>query len=240
MHYESRAGHLGGNLSALELMLAVHHRAMRKDDVFILSKGHSAGALYVTLWTLGHLSEDDLRQFHKDGSKLSGHPAPRWIPQVPFATGSLGHGLSLAGGVALGKLLQNQPGRVFCLLSDGEMQEGSTWEAIIFIAHRDNLPLTIIVDVNGLQGFGSTVEITGLKLTPEKFREFGLAAAEIDGHDLGAICAACGDRSSGPRVVIARTHKGHGVSFMEDRMEWHYLTMTEEQYRQAVEEAERR
>jgi transketolase len=240
MHYESRASHLGGNLSALDLLMAVHHRVMQTDDVFILSKGHSAGALYVTLWTLGHLTEDDLCKFHKDDTKLSGHPAPRWIPQIPFATGSLGHGLSLAGGIALGKSLQNQPGRVFCLLSDGEMEEGSTWEAIVFIAHRQNLPLTILIDANGLQGFGSVDEVAGLQLTPEKFRQFGLSAEEIDGHDLDAICRACADRSGGPRVVIARTCKGRGVSFMENRMEWHYLRMTEEQYRQAIEEVDGR
>jgi transketolase len=239
MHYESRASHLGGNLSALDLLVALHHRVMQHDDVFILSKGHSAGALYVTLWTLGHLTDDDLCQFHKDHTKLSGHPAPNWIPQIPFATGSLGHGLSLAGGIALGKTLQDQSGRVFCLLSDGEMEEGSTWEAIVFIAHR-RLPLTLVIDANGLQGFGAVDEVAGLKLTPGKFREFGLPAAEIDGHDLAAICAACGDRSPGPRVVIARTCKGHGISFMENRMEWHYLRMTEEQYQQALEEAERR
>jgi transketolase len=239
MHYESRVGHIGGNLSALELMLAIHHGVLEKDDVFVLSKGHAAGALYVTLWTLGYVSEEELCQFHKDHTKLSGHPAPHWIPQIPFATGSLGHGLPLAGGMAMGKSLQNQPGRVFCLVSDGEMQEGSTWEAIIFVAHRKELPLTILIDVNGLQGFGSTREVAGLELTAGKFREFGLPAEEIDGHDLDAIRAACRDRSPGPRVVLARTCKGHGVSFMENRMEWHYLPMTEEQYRQALQEADR-
>ena len=188
---------------------------------------------------MGHLTDEDLCQFHKDHTKLSGHPAPGWLPQIPFATGSLGHGLPLAGGIALGKSLQKQPGRVFCLLSDGEMQEGSTWEGIIFVAHRKELPLTIVIDANGLQGFGATREVTGLELTTAKFREFGLPAAEIDGHDLDAICAACGGRSSGVRVVIARTSKGHGVSFMENRMEWHYLPLTAEQYRQAIEEADR-
>jgi len=239
MHYDSRVGHIGGNLSALDVLMAIHHRLLKKDDVFILSKGHAAGALYVTLWSLGHLTDEDLCQFHKDRTKLSGHPAPGWLPQIPFATGSLGHGLPLAGGIALGKSLQKQPGRVFCLLSDGEMQEGSTWEGIIFVAHRPELPLTIVIDANGLQGFGSTREVTGLELTAGKFREFGLPADEIDGHDLGAICAACGDRSPGVRVVIARTCKGHGVSFMENRMEWHYLSMTAEQYQQAIEEADR-
>ena len=240
MHFESRAGHIGGNLSAIDLLIVLHHCVLEKDDVFILSKGHAAGALYVTLWSIGRLSDDDLRQFHKDRTKLAGHPAPNWIPQIPFATGSLGHGLPLAVGIALGKALQNQPGRVFCLTSDGEMQEGSTWEAIVFAAHHRIAPLAILIDANGLQGFGATREVTGLQLTPAKFCEFGLPAMEIDGHDPDAIAKACEVRAGGARVVIARTCKGSGVSFMENRMEWHYLPMTESQYRQALAEVERR
>jgi transketolase len=239
MHFESGVGHIGGNLSALDMLLVLHHQVLEPDDVFILSKGHAAGALYVVLWSVGRLTDDDLRQFHKDRTKLSGHPAPGWIREIPFATGSLGHGLPLAGGIALGKALQSQPGRVFCLLSDGEMQEGSTWESLIFVRRQRIAPLTILVDVNGLQGFGTTREVSGLELGAAKFREFGLPAEEIDGHDHEAIRAACRCRESGPWVVVARTRKGHGVSFMEDRMEWHYLPMSPQQYRQAVEEVER-
>jgi len=238
MHFESRACHIGGNLSALDILLALYHRILQEDDVFLLSKGHAAGALYVALWSMGLLSEEDLCHFHGENTHLSGHPAPGWRPEIPFATGSLGHGLSLAVGMALGKRLQDQPGRVFCLLSDGEMQEGSTWEAIIFASHHPLAPLTIVIDANGLQGFGATRDVAGLELTVEKFRTFGLPAVEIDGHDFDAILAACADPSSGPRVVIARTRKGCGVSFMENRMEWHYLCMNEAQYRQAIEEIE--
>ena len=194
----------------------------------------------MTLWTLGHLSDEDLAGFHRDHTKLSGHPAPRWLPQIPFATGSLGHGLPLANGIALGKSLQGQPGRVFCLLSDGEMQEGSNWEAIIFLAHRKHLSLTVLIDRNGLQGFGATRDVAGLDLSAAKFHEFGLPAVEIDGHDLDAVVAACADRSPGARVVVAKTCKGHGVSFMENRMEWHYLPMNDGQYRQAFEELDQR
>ncbi len=135
--------------------------------------------------------------------------------------------------------MQGQPGRVFCLLSDGELQEGSTWEGIIFASHHRMAPLTILIDANGLQGFGRTREVAGLELTVEKFRGFGLEAMEIDGHDLEAVLSACQSPSTGARVIIARTCKGHGVSFMEDRMEWHYLPLTEALYRQALEEAER-
>ncbi len=236
MHFESHVGHIGGNLSALDMLMVLHHCVLEEDDVFILSKGHAAGALYVTLWSLGRLTDEDLRQFHAEGTKLSGHPSPRWIPEIPFATGSLGHGLSLAVGVALGKTLQQRPGRVFCLVSDGEMQEGSTWEALVFMAHQHLASLTVLVDVNNLQGFGTTSEVSGLQLTVNKFREFGLPAQELDGHDVEAIQAITAAESRGPRILLARTHKGHGVSFMEDRMEWHYLPMTAEQYRQALEE----
>jgi transketolase len=239
MHFESHVGHIGGNLSALDILMALYHGILEQDDVFVLSKGHAAGALYTTLWSQGRLTDDDLRQFHGENTRLAGHPAANCLPDIPFATGSLGHGLSLAVGIALGKAMQDQPGRVFCLLSDGEMQEGSTWEGIIFAAHRRLAPLTVLIDCNGLQGFGATREVSGLDLTPAKFREFGLPAEEIDGHDLEAINAACQGRSPGARVVIARTHKGRGVSFMEDRMEWHYLPMSESQYRQALEEVDR-
>ena len=143
MHYESGVGHIGGNLSCLDLLLILHHRVLLPADQFVLSKGHSAGAYYVTLWTLGKLTEQDLSTFHKDGTRLSGHPPTSGIDDILFATGSLGHGLSLAAGLALAKRLKGEPGRVFCLTSDGEWNEGSCWEALIFAKHHglDNLTI---------------------------------------------------------------------------------------------------
>ena len=220
--------------------MVLHHRILRPDDVFVLSKGHSAGALYATLWSVGCLTDDDLCSFHADRTKLSAHPPPNWLKEIPFATGSLGHGLPIAAGIALGKALQRQPGRVFCLISDGELQEGSIWEALIFVKQRRLAPLTILIDANGLQGFGTTAEISGLELSVSKFHEFGLDAVEIDGHNLAAIACACAARSERPRIVIARTQKGRGVSFMEDRMEWHYLPMSAEQYQQALQDVDKR
>ena len=237
MHFESRVGHIGGNLSCLDILIALHHEAMEPDDLFVLSKGHAAGALYVTLWSKGILQEEDLRQFHKDATKLSGHPAPHWMPQIRFATGSLGHGLSLAAGLALGKVLKGEPGRIFCLLSDGECEEGSTWEAAMFAAHHRLHPLTILVDANGLQGFGTTTEVAGLEPLDAKFAAFGLPVVEIDGHDPDAILAACRLQHSGASVIIARTNKGNRVSYMENKMEWHYLPMSEAQYHQALQES---
>jgi len=242
MHYDAGVGHIGGNLSALDLMLGLYHDVMTPQDVFVLSKGHAAGALYVTLWSVGRLGEDDLQQFHKDGTRLGGHPPAKGIPDIPFATGSLGHGLSLASGIALARKLGDQPGRVFCLLSDGEWNEGSNWEALIFAAHHQLDNLTLIIDANGLQGFGSTHDVADLDPLPEKFRAFGLVCDVIDGHDAPLIAVML-DRIADsdhprPRVVIAETRKGCGVSFMQDKMEWHYLPMNQGQYQQALQEIE--
>lgn len=155
MHYESGVGHIGGNLSCLDLLLTLHHRVLGREDQFILSKGHAAGAYYVTLWTLGKLTDQELSSFHKDGTRLSGHPPPLSVDSILFATGSLGHGLSIAAGLALAKRLQRESGRVFCLTSDGEWNEGSCWEALIFSRHHRLDNLTLMVDLNGLQGFGT-------------------------------------------------------------------------------------
>ena len=236
MHFESGIGHLGGNLSCLEMLMVLYHRILGPDDLFILSKGHSAGALYITLWSKNILSDTDLSSFHKDATILSAHPPPNKIKDILFSTGSLGHGLPLSAGLALGKKLKKKPGKVFCLMSDGEWEEGSNWEALLFSVHHRLESLTIILDWNGLQGFGSTQEVLGLSSITERFRTFGLAVEEIDGHDLESLEKSLSRTILGPRAIIAHTTKGHGVSFMENRMEWHYLSMTEEQYRQALKE----
>ena len=233
MHFQSGVGHIGGNLSALHLLICLYHHILMPDDMFVLSKGHAAGAWYTSLWSIGSLTDDDLRTFHKDGTRLSGHPPLTGIPEIPFATGSLGHGLGLAAGVALGKKLRGMPGRVFCLMSDGEWNEGSCWEALIFSVQQRLENLVIVVDANGLQGFGTTTEVADLSPLGGKFQEFGLAKEEIDGHNCSDICAALGKDRPGPRAIVAKTIKGCGVSFMENKMEWHYLPMTEAQYRQA-------
>jgi transketolase len=238
MHYESGVGHIGGNLSCLDILLTLHHRVLGPADQFILSKGHAAGAYYVTLWTLGKLTELDLSCFHRDGTRLSGHPPASGIDEILFATGSLGHGFSLAAGLALAKRLRGEPGRVFCLTSDGEWNEGSSWEALIFVRHQRLENMTLLVDLNGLQGFGSTRDVADLEPLAAKFRAFGLPTLEVDGHDHDGLERTLRSHDGGLQVVVARTRKGHGVSFMEDRLEWHYLPMTEVQYRQAVREIE--
>lgn len=236
MHYESKVGHIGGNLSALDSMLFLHTSVMDDDDTFVLSKGHAAGALYIALWSIGLISEDQLASFHKDNTLLPGHPAAKWHKRIAFATGSLGHGLGLAAGVALGKRLRGDKGRAFCLLSDGECQEGSTWEALIFARHQALSNLVVLVDANGLQGFGTTTEVASLDPLAEKIRGFGLRVLEIDGHAPDALDAALRREGEGPLVIVMRTVKGHGVSFMENRMEWHYLPMSEDLYARALQD----
>jgi transketolase len=233
MHYHSKVGHIGGNLSALDILMSLYHYRLGPNDGFVLSKGHAAGALYVTLWSMGLLTDEDLRHFHGEGTRLSGHPPLSGIPEVIFATGSLGHGLSLAAGLALGKKLRGEAGRIFCLTSDGEWNEGSCWEALIFLIHQKLDNLTFLVDMNGMQGFGSTRQVADLGSLADKFRAFGVRTMEVDGHDANSICAAleCND---GPLAIVAKTTKGCGVSFMENQMAWHYLPMNEEQYQQAV------
>jgi transketolase len=241
MHFESGVGHIGGNLSVLELLMTLHHRVMRADDQLVLSKGHAAGALYVTLWTLGRLKDEELAQFHQDGTKLGGHPVPHGVPDIPFAIGSLGHGLGLASGLALGKRLLGKSGRVYCVMSDGEWNEGSNWEALTFIAHHQQRELILLVDLNGLQGFGTTAEVANLAPLAEKLESFGFEVRNVDGHDTSDIERALLDAPTArPLAVLAKTIKGHGVSFMESQLAWHYLPMTPEQYELAVQEATRR
>jgi transketolase len=235
MHYESKVGHIGGNLSALDTLISLYHYCLGPNDQFVLAKGHSAGALYVTLWTMGLLSDADLRQFHGEATRLSGHPPLQGIPEIVFATGSLGHGLSLAAGLALGKKIRGEEGRVFCLTSDGEWNEGSCWEALIFLVHQKLDNLTFIVDLNGMQGFGSTRQVANLDSLADKFRAFGVTTLEVDGHHVDSICSAL-SRTDGPLAIVASTIKGCGVSFMENQMAWHYLPMSDEQYQQAVRE----
>lgn len=236
MHFESGVGHIGGNLSCLDALMALYHRVLQKEDLFVLSKGHAAGALYAALWSLGRLTDEDLKLFHKEHTKLSGHPAPGWMEEITFATGSLGHGLPLSCGLALAKKLKGEAGRVFCLTSDGEWEEGSNWEALIFAVHHRLEVLTVMVDWNGLQGFGTTKEVAGLDPLKEKFLSFGMPVEEIDGHDLKALETAWSRKAKGPRAVIAHTEKGRGVSFMKNKMEWHYLPLNEAQYKQALAE----
>ena len=236
MHYEAGVGHIGGNLSALDAILHLHAAVMTPRDVFVLSKGHSAGALYVALWATGDIDDDALGSFHKDGTTLAGHPVANWHKNIRFATGSLGHGLGLACGVALGKRLRGEDGMVYCLLSDGECQEGSIWESLIFARHQNLTNLVILVDENGLQGFGTTGDVASMQALAPRFEAFGFQVVSIDGHAMPELDAALAAAGETPLLILMKTVKGHGVSFMENRLEWHYLAMNEAQYLAALQE----
>ena len=238
MHFESGVGHLGGNLSCLDSLLILYHEYLGQDDRFVLSKGHSAGSLYIVLWSLGVLDDKSIKSFHHDGTILAGHPPPKTIPGIDFATGSLGHGLSLASGVAKSNMLKKNSNKVYCLLSDGEWQEGSTWEALIFLSHHKLNNMVVLVDHNGLQGFGSTHDVASMNPLHKKIEGFNVDLSVIDGHDLMQIRSALSKKTEKCHIIIMNTIKGHGVSFMENQMQSHYLPLNKKQYLLAVKEIE--
>jgi transketolase len=236
MHYEARAGHIGSGLSAIDLLTYLHGVWLRPQDRFILSKGHGASSLYATLHHFGRLSDEELATYYRDGTLFPAHPAPRAHAAIPAATGSLGHGLPIACGMAYTeKVLAARDARVACLLSDGDCNEGSTWEAALFAGHHALDNLVAIVDANGIQGFGRTEDVLRLEPFAKKWEAFGFDVVELDGHDFTQIDAALAAPPGGrPRCLIARTVKGKGVRFMEDTVDWHYWPMTEAQYAEAL------
>ena len=180
LHFESGVGHIGRNLSVLDALLLVFNEFLNADDFFVLSKGHSASALYIALSSVGKLHDSDLTSFYKDNTLLAGHPPARGIADIAFATGSLGHGLSLAAGTALAFRLKQQDRQVFCITSDGEWQEGSTWEALIFACHQQLGNLTVLIDHNRLQGFGSTDEVASMAPLWDKLKGFDADVQVVD------------------------------------------------------------
>ncbi|MEH6627066.1 MAG: 1-deoxy-D-xylulose-5-phosphate synthase N-terminal domain-containing protein [Motiliproteus sp.] len=233
MHYESNSGHLGGNLSCIDAIMILHHLVMKPGDQFLLSKGHSAGALYITLWSLGKLFDSDLESFSKDNTLLPGHPSGEGIPDLLFSTGSLGHGPSLASGLALAAKYKNSDHQVYCLCSDGEWQEGSCWEALTFAIHQKLNNLTIIIDQNGLQGFGKTKDVISCGDLTTRISAFGANVQRVSGHDPLEIKKSLEETSLDmPNVLILDTVKGNGTHF-EGEMQSHYLPLSEEQFQAA-------
>jgi len=233
MHYESSCGHLGSNFSCIDFLMLLHHLIMNTEDRFILSKGHSAGALYVTLWSLGKLKDSDLKTFNQDNTFFPGHPAGNKIPDLLFSTGSLGHGPSLAAGLALSAKHKKSDSQIYCLCSDGEWQEGSCWEALSFSVHHQLNNLTIIIDQNGLQCFGKTADIISCDDLTSRISSFDARVQRIDGHNCVEIIKSFRSRSSKkPNILILNTIKGKDLYF-EGKIESHHLILSEEQYRAA-------
>ena len=245
---EAGSGHPGGSLSCTDILVALYFGGVldhdpadpaRADrDRFILGKGHAAPALYATLAHAGYFGRDELMTLRKLGSRLQGHPDSNQVPGVEVSTGSLGQGLSIAAGAAAGFKLEGVPASVFCLLGDGECQEGQVWEAAMFAAHRQLDNLVAVVDRNGLQIDGRTCDVCDPGDLGAKFAAFGWDAHEVDGHDIGALTSALGaakaDRGGKPHAIVARTVKGKGVSFMENQAGWHGKAPNAEQTQTAL------
>jgi transketolase len=235
MHFKAGVGHLGGNLSCIDALMLLFLEYRTDGSRIVLSKGHSAGALYVALCEIGVLSKEELlATFHKDNTRLPGHPPANIFCEVPFATGSLGHGVSLAAGFALSDKLRNRDCPAYCLTSDGDWQEGSTWEALIFACHHELTNLTILVDHNGWQGFGSTQDVASMNPLWNRLEGFPVNMKIVDGHSLDAIREALDSPQDRTRLIFLKTIKGHGIPGMENTLESHYLPLTAAQYYDAM------
>jgi len=241
LHYKANSGHIGCSLSCIDIMISIL-KFKEPSDTFILSKGHAATALYAILNETGDIPGEALETFYKNATTLPAHPAPLKYGAIPFATGSLGHGLPLAAGIAKAKKLKPSQGISYVLMSDGETNEGTTWEAAHFaIAHKlDNL--VVFIDKNGLQGYGNTADILGDTASAKVWEAIGFDVAEADGHDVSAMLAIkqklTENKNGRPKLIIANTIKGKGIPYMENKMEWHYLPMSETQYHEAVKKIE--
>jgi transketolase len=240
MYFTANAGHIGCSLSCIDLMIGslISHR--KENEVFLLSKGHAAAALYACLHVIGEITDSVLETYYQNGTTLPAHPAPNKIKGIPFATGSLGHGLPIASGIAQGnKILQNDE-YTYVLMSDGETNEGTTWEAAHYAVAKELDNLIVMIDKNGLQGFGNTDAVLGVSADRTKWEAMGFEVVECDGHDVEEIYTQIDlfkARQNGiPKLLIANTIKGKGVSYMENKLEWHYLPMKAEQYELAKEE----
>jgi transketolase len=241
-------GHIGGDLSAADILATLYLAVLRVDpdrpddperDRYIQSKGHASGVLYTTLAFAGFIPDSLLDTYMLDGSPLNGHPDRNKVPGVETNTGPLGHGLPVAVGTAIAAKLDGSPRRTFVLCGDGELQEGSNWEAIMAAGHRGLDNLVAIVDRNFLQQGARTEDTNGLAPLDAKFAAFGWEVREVDGNDVDELLATFADVPfvpGRPSCIIARTIKGRGVSFIEDRVEWHHKVPTAEQAAQALEE----
>jgi transketolase len=243
--FNAKSGHPGGSLGLADTITYLYMKHMKIDpqnpldpnrDRFVLSKGHNAPALYSVLAQRGFFHVDELKTLRKIGSKLQGHPVMSSTPGVDFSTGSLGQGISAACGMALSGKLDNASYKVYAVLGDGEIQEGQVWEAAMFVAHHKLNNLVAVVDNNGLQIDGRTSDVMSTSPIDEKFKAFGWNVICIDGHDFDEIEKAFSGTSDKPTVIIQKTIKGKGVSFMEDKAEWHGAAPNKEQYDIAMQE----
>ena len=246
--FNAKSGHPGGSLSIADILTYLYFEHMNVDpknpkdenrDRFVLSKGHTAPALYAVLANRGFFPVSELKNLRKPGSMLQGHPSMNRTPGIDMSTGSLGQGISTAVGMALAGKIDKKDYRVYTVLGDGEIEEGQVWEAAMFAAAKGLDNLCAVVDNNNLQIDGSVAEVNSPYPIPEKFRAFGWNVIEIYGHSFDEIDAAfkaAAEFKGKPTAIIAKTVKGEGVSFMEDQCSWHGTAPNAEQYEQAMNE----
>jgi transketolase len=250
LHMTSRGGssHIGSIFSIVDIVAVLYGRIAQLDpadphhpqrDRIVLSKGHAGAAIYAVLAELGFFPLDQLNTHYQDGSNLSGHVSHKGVPGVEFSTGSLGHGLPVATGMAYAAKLRGDNHRVFTIMSDGECDEGSNWEAILFAAHHGLSNLVAVIDYNKLQSLASVEDTLRLEPLADKWRSFGWGVQEVDGHDHAALEAALSAapfESAKPSCIVAHTTKGKGVSFMENSVLWHYRTARGDEFAAALAE----
>jgi len=248
MVFDSRTPHLGSSLSAVDILTVLYFKILKIDpknpldenrDRFILSKGHAAAALYAALAERGFFPKEILDGYCRDGGKLPGHSTRGCVPGVEVSTGSLGHGLPMGAGMAIAAKNDGKNYRIFILMSDGECEEGSVWEAALFASHHQLDNLIGIIDYNKLQAFGRTNEILNLEPLKKKWEDFGWKVKEVDGHSFSEIEESLSKipfEKGKPSLLICHTIKGKGVSFIEDKLEWHYKNLTKEEYDMALKE----
>lgn len=248
MTNRGRSSHVGSVLGMADILAALYGKVLVHDsanpdwelrDRVVLSKGHAGAGMYAVLAECGYFEADLLSTHCGDGSKLSGHVSHKGIPGIEFSTGSLGHGLGVSAGMAKAAKLSGATHRVFCIMSDGECDEGSVWEAVLFAAHHQLSNLVAVIDYNKLQSLDTIADTLGLEPLAEKFDAFGWNSVEVPGHDLEKLATALDvspTDNSLPTVVIAHTTKGKGVSFMENSVLWHYRTPQGDEYDAAMAE----
>ena len=244
----AKSGHPGGSLSSADILATLYFGELNIDpknpkmvdrDKFVLSKGHAVPALYAALGERGFYEVSEMMTLRQVGSKFQGHPNMRKVPGIEMSTGSLGQGFSAAVGMAVAGKIDKNPGRVYVLTGDGELQEGIVWEAAMQAAHRKLDNLVAIVDLNGLQIDGKISDVKCVCPVDEKFRSFGWNVISVDGHNFEELTTAFSEAKSSkgvPTAIIAHTHKGKGVSFMEDNAGWHGKAPSDEELAAAIEE----
>lgn len=246
MTHKSHASHIASILSVVDIVVYLYLKEMKiypndpknpDRDRLILSKGHAGVALYATLAEMGYFPVSELDTYYQNGSKLSGHISHKGVPGVEFSTGSLGHGVCTASGMAMAAKLNGKNHRVYAIVGDGECEEGSVWEMALFASHHKLDNFTVIVDSNKMQAMGRCEEQIGLVSLPDMWRTFGFHVSECDGHSFDSLAAAFSDRMEGKsHCIIANTIKGKGVSFMENNLLWHYRDPQNEFYENALKE----